>query len=101
MSDFYVGPGHLNLGHQACSAAILLEALISSGPRFISKHCTSSNCDKLEAFVYRISKKGLICKTSKELRQLNSQNQNLQQMRLQNPSAITQMANKIPIMHLK
>lgn len=26
MSDFYVGPGHLNLDHQACSAAILLEA---------------------------------------------------------------------------
>lgn len=25
MSDFYVGPGHLNLGHQACSVAILLE----------------------------------------------------------------------------
>ena len=26
MSDFYVGPGHLNLGHQSCSAAIFLEA---------------------------------------------------------------------------
>lgn len=26
VSDFYVGPGHLNLGHQPCSAAVLLEA---------------------------------------------------------------------------
>lgn len=29
------------------------------------------------------------------------QNQNPQQTRVQNPTAITQMANKIPIIHLK
>lgn len=75
MSGFYVGPGH-ELRSSGWFCACFAGQSISSGPHFILKHSIPSNYNTLGTSAHHIAKKGLICKTSKECRQLNGQNPN-------------------------